>query len=521
MNKWLIIFLFFYSAKSFGQITYYGGKSGEKFDHFIYYLENYYVEDTDEDSLTDLAIRHALTALDRFSTYQTIEESQAQLNADKGFNPKGSGFDFYNYKNSKFIVNYVAPDGPAEKVGIQVHDQLIRINDIELNLISRDSIYKILNGGKDTLSVVYKKHSGVQKTVQLVKTLLPYSSIASSYMLTDNVGYIKMVRFTANTETEFVASIKRLKEQGIESLVLDLRGNPGGVKSGAIAFTDHFIGGDKLISYSEGGHFLRQDSHAEIDGEFEEGKLVVLTDNVTASASELFAVAVQDWDRGVIMGEETFGKGLIQQSYTLNDGSTVRLTIAKYYSPTGRLIQKAEYKNWIESVSNLIPPSGRTAKSIFSPDNFGQTQSGRKILTGKGGVIPDLYFKKDVQLELNNWSYFQQGYVYDFALHYSFVQRNILLKRYFTANELKSDSALNNQIDIEFRNYLVSKNFNEAKNKDFSIPEGLFVKVKAWISSLLWDNAAYHEVNNTNDVLIERAINLLENREEYRELLQN
>lgn len=508
------------SFNTFGQITYYGGESGEKFDHFIYYLENYYVEETNEDSLTDLAIRHVLTALDRFSTYQTIEESQAQLNADKGFNPKGCGLDFYILNNDKYIINYISPGGPAEKLGIQVHDQLKRINGIGVMTVSKDSIYNILNGPLDTLRIDYQKHSGEVKSVELVKTLIPFSSIVSSYMVDSGIGYIKMIRFTTNTVDEFENSISKLKLKGLESLILDLRGNPGGVKASVLPFADHFLSGDKLISYSQGGHFPREETKTEIDGLFEKGRLIVLTDNITASASELFSVAIQDWDRGVIMGEETFGKGLIQQSYKLKDGSTVRLTIAKYYSPTGRLIQKQEYKNWTKAVSNQIPPNGKTAKGIFEPIYFGETKSGRKILIGEGGVIPDIYIPKDEQTELNNWSYYKSGYVYDFAVQYSFVQRNILLQRYNDAKALKSDPALDDQILLEIKNYLTRKKFSEAGSSDFIFPKSVCVKIKSWIASFLWGNKAYHEVNNMNDSLILRAIGLLSNEDLYFDLLK-
>jgi len=519
MKNFILVLFLILSNISFGQVTYYGGKPAEKFDYFLYYLENFYVEETNEDSLTDLAIKHALSALDRFSTYQTVEESQAQLNADKGFNPKGSGLDFYIFNKNKYLINYIAPGGPAEKLGIEIHDELLSINNVNLASISKDSVYGYLKGQLDKLVVTFKKHSGAIKTVELNKSLLPFSSIVSSYMINDRVGYIKMMRFTVNTENEFIENVKALKSKGLQSLIIDLRGNPGGVKTSAIKFTDHFIKDEKLISYSQGGHFPKEENLGEIAGLFESGKLIVLTDNVTASASELFSVAIQDWDRGIIMGEETFGKGLIQQSYKLNDGSTVRLTIAKYYSPTGRQIQKDEYKDWISTVESKIPPNGLTAQSVFEKDRFSFTNSGRKILIGKGGVIPDIYIKKDILSELNDWYYFKNGYVYDFAVQYSYIQRNILLNRYANASILKGDKALSNQIDIEFRNYLVGKQFNDANSRNFIIPSMVIVKIKAWISSMLWNNASYHEVNNINDSLIDRAVKVLADEDLYREVL--
>lgn len=497
------------STKAISQVEYYGGKAGEKFDFFLHYLENYYVDDVNNNTLTDLAIKNVLTVLDPFSVYQTAEESENQLNADKGYNPKGAGLGFY-INDGSVIINYITSNGPADRLGITALDQLVSINNTSLNGLSKATVNDMLSGPTDTLSLTVKKHGGQLQELSLIKTLLPFSSIVSFYMLNDKVGYIKMVRFTTSTETEFLEAVNQLKNKGLESLILDLRGNPGGVKPQALAFTDHFLNDNKLISYSQGLHFPKEENKANVEGVFEKGKLIVLTDNVTASASELFSVAIQDWDRGIIVGGETYGKGLIQQSYKLNDASTVRLTIAKYYSPTGRLIQKNKYEDWLTTVEKHVPENRLTAKAMLSDSFFTQTKSGRKVLSGLGGVIPDVFIKKQDNHELNNWKYYNQGYAYDFALNFCLVQKRLLMQRFSSATDLKNDIIFDSQLNVQIKDYLFQKGFTNTRDEDFVVPEAGIKKIKAWITSFLWDDNSYHELNNEADDLIKRATHIIE-----------
>jgi len=336
----LLVIGLFHSISS-AQEKYYGGANGKKLDWVMYYLNENYVDSTDNDLLADIAIRRIVEELDPYSSYQSKQEFIDQTNKDQGFSSKGAGFNFYLLNGTQVIVTHITKNGPAEKAGLRKGEQIVNINGVAVQGKSHSQIDALINDAtNDILTLNYFDKQKQFKTIAFTKENLPYYSIDSHYMLTDKIGYIKISRFNLNTMAEFNPALKGLIQQGMKELVLDLRGNYGGVKDQAVELADVFLKGNKLIHYAEGQNLSREDYLSTENGEFQKGKLLLLVDKNTASASEIFVAALQDWDRCLVMGTETFGKGLVQQSFGLGDSSALRLTIGRYYSPTGRSLQR-------------------------------------------------------------------------------------------------------------------------------------------------------------------------------------
>ncbi|HZE84768.1 MAG TPA: S41 family peptidase, partial [Puia sp.] len=301
-----------------------------------------YVDRVAMDSLGDDAVQGMLTHLDPHSVFIPAVDL-SEVNEDLQGNFEGIGVEFQIFDDTVNVVNVLA-GGPSDRAGMQVGDKFLKVDDSAVagNGVTNEKIRKLLRGpgsSKVTITLLREKdHKTLQLAVQ--RGTIPLPAVDVSYMIRKETGYIRINKFSETTHAEFARALQQLQTQGLQKLILDLRGNGGGILQESIEIADDFLDGDKLIVYTQGSRSPKVEYRCRRDGLFEKGKLVLLTDEGTASASEVLAGAVQDWDRATIIGRRTFGKGLVQEQYQLSDGSALRLTIARYYTPTGRSIQK-------------------------------------------------------------------------------------------------------------------------------------------------------------------------------------
>lgn len=488
---------------------YYGKIEGQKLDWAFFYLSENYVDSIDNSYLADVALRRIVEELDPFSSYQSKAEADAQLNRDNGVTPPGVGFNFYMV-NQKPIISYINRGGPAEKAGLKKGYQVISINDESISNYSNQRIKEILEDTTyNELDIEYMDITQSQYRTTLIKEYIPFYSVLSQYMIDDETAYIKLQSFTLNTVEEFTEALATLKKRGMKKLILDLRNNIGGVMDQSIALADEFLSQDKLINYRS-GHKLKEEKYfSTAGGNFLSGELICLIDQNSASSSEVFAAAIQEWDRGLILGYPSYGKGLIQQSYKLGDDSTMRLTIGRFYTPTGRLIQKPKNDNWFQNL-NLDIVSGTPMTTLNLPDSvFTQTKSNRKILAGTGGIYPDIYF---VQKEENTVAldrYNATGHIYDFTVHYVQTNRQEILSSYSSPLAFRQDERYKLRLSNAFKEYLKEKMFQEAQDKEFGLPMNIIEQIRTWIAGQVWNDNAYYQLLNATDQSIIKAIELL------------
>jgi len=497
----------------FAQVeNYSAGLNGQKFDWMLFYLNEHYVDQVDADSLTEIAIRNVASQLDRWSVYQSREEVEAQMNADKGYKGEAVGFNFYQLRDTA-LVTYVFRDGPSEKAGLRRGDQIIKLNGKRIVKTKYKDIQAILDDkGTDEyeLSII---RNGFPMEISFNKALIPWISITSAYMLTETIGYIKISKFTLKTMEEFLPALENLASKGMQELVLDLRGNSGGVKDQAVELADQFLDEGKTIYSSKGYNQEEEITESTKGGRWIYGKLAVLQDAYSASASELFIGAMQDWDRAVILGVSTYGKGLIQQSYKLGDGSNIRLTVGRYYSPMGRHLQRISdnENDWLDDYKDELKANALTSALKVPEELETKTKSGRRILAGPGGIIPDIHYQhssdEDVLFynDMNN-----AGLLYEFATTYVHEHRQDLLKQYKSVSAFMEDRIFEAFMLKDFRKFVNSRMENYRQPANF--PNNVINQLKIWMTSQLWHDNAFYEADNRDDTLMRRAKEVMEGK---------
>lgn len=490
---------------------YYGGVEGQKLDWLFYYLQKNYVDSLDNSNLADLAIQRVVEELDPFSSYQSKEQVEAQMNHDQGLSSDLHGFQFYLIKGQKPIITYVSKNGPAEKAGLRRGFELLQVNNKPLSGLYKSEIQAIIDDTMyQQLKIDYLDLDGNRKTADYPKGYSPWFSVVSNYMLTDNIGYIKLYNFNKNTTDEFKYAIESLKSQGMQNLVLDLRNNSGGVKDQAISLADQFLEQGKLIHYEKGFNLEYSASHSTAEGVFKNGKVVCLTNDYTSSASEIFLAALQEWDRALLLGYPTYGKGLIQQSFKLGDGSNIRLTIGRYYSPLGRILQKPLNDNWFVNQIKLIPKDGILANALFDSNFFVQSHKGRVLVAGTGGIYPDVYFIDPQQNTVALDKYNSNGEIYRFTTNYIHQNRKSLTDKYSSIQDLFNDNTFLANLSKSFVAHLKEKNYPEANDANFGIPRNILDLSTTWIASQLWNDNAYYQAFNKNNPTIQKSIQMIE-----------
>jgi carboxyl-terminal processing protease len=479
-----------------------------------------YVDEINEDEIVEEGIRSMLKKLDPHSTYTDPKETKTLLEEMQG-SFGGIGIQFNMLDDTLYVIRATA-GGPSARAGIKAGDRIVSVNDTAIAGVKmeRSDIMSRLRGVEGTKLNVQVKRAGVPGLLpfSLVRGKIAMESVDVAYMVDKKVGYIRITSFGANTHKEFVTKLDSLKERGMKSLILDLQGNGGGYLTAAVDIANEFLERTNLVVYTEGRTSPRYEHLAQGGGRFTQGNLVVLVDETSASASEILAGAVQDWDRGIIVGRRTYGKGLVQRPFPLPDNSMVRLTIARYYTPTGRCIQKP-YGDSIKYHDDLMNRynSGEltNADSHFFPDSLKKStlRLGRAVYGG-GGIMPDYFVPLDT---LRYTAYHRQlarkGSIVMTALRYVDARRAEILAAYPTVEEFdarfKPDSAFVRELRLQAGRDSIQTPTAEEFEK--SLPE-VTRQFRALVARDLWNTTEAMQLHNRDNDFFKKGYELIKQR---------
>lgn len=501
-----------------------------KFGRVLGLIDAFYVDTASQDALTEKAIVEILRSLDPHSTYISARDVK-DMNEPLAGNFEGIGIQF-NILHDSIIVVEPTKNGPSEKVGIVAGDRIVIINDEKVTGIKMTTagVRSRLLGPKGTrVNVsVFRKGDKELRTFTITRDKVPINSLDAAYMLNDETGYIRLNKFAATTEKEFFDGLLLFQNTKLKNMVLDLRGNPGGYMLAAVAIVNQFLEGQKLVVYMQGRKIPREEYKSTGNAALKNARIIVLVDANSASASEILAGAIQDWDRGVIIGRRTFGKGLVQNGFTLSDGSQVRLTIARYYTPTGRSIQstyKDGYDKYMEAYVKRFSASGEMmhADSIHFPDSLKfNTLVNHRTVYGGGGIMPDVFVAADTSYYTDYYgNLISKGIFQSFTLEFADRNRNKILTTYKKFDDFKDKFQLTPEEIKLFINAAEEGGvkFNE---KQYEVSKSEILKIiKALIANNLWTTTEYFRIINEDDVVIERALEVLTGKNEYNRILGN
>ena len=482
-------------------------------------INNLYVDSVDENKLIEDAIRGMLEKLDPHSSYSTPKEVK-QMNEPLNGSFEGIGVQF-NMMEDTLIVIQTITKGPSERAGIMAGDRIVGVADTAIAGVkmSREEIMRRLRGPKGTIARLKVVRSGIKDTLHfnVVRDKIPVKSIDAAYMITPTVGLIRIGNFGATTYEEFMTAVAQLRSQGMLDMILDLQGNGGGYLQAAANIASEFLKEGDLIVYTEGRRVPRQEYKADSRGMFREGRVVVLVDEYTASAAEIVTGAIQDQDRGQVVGRRTFGKGLVQRPIDLPDGSMIRLTIAHYYTPSGRCIQKpyvkGKQKDYAMDVLNRLKHGELTNKdSIHFADSLKfYTLHEKRLVYGGGGIMPDHF----IPLDTTHYTRLHRELVAKNAvvsqnLRYMDKARKKLLKQYPTFQQFKAQyevpQSLIDDVMREGEKQKVKPKDDEELQR--TLPT-LRLQLKALIARDLWDMSEYYSIFNEDSEIVKKALELL------------
>ena len=476
----------------------------EKLNKLIDFIDNEYVDDVNTDSIVSLTVNNILAKLDPHSVYIPPSE-QAEIAETMKGDFVGIGINFYMFKDSVAVINPVK-NGPSAKAGIKAGDRILYADKTKLfgRKLPNDSLFATLKGeaGSQIVLTVYRKSEHKKMKVTIKRDVIPLKSVDVALLLDQTTGYIKINRFAETTFDEFKKALTSLKKLGIKALVIDVRDNGGGYMEEAIAIADEFLKDNELIVFTKSTKEPTEKTYATEQGSFETGNVFVLINENSASASEILAGAIQDNDRGTIVGRRSFGKGLVQREMDFNDGSAVRLTIARYYTPTGRSIQKPYSKGneeyFKESDSRFLHGELYKKDSIKVVDSLKFKTKKGKIVYGGGGIVPDIFVPLEAEHGAENVSYLlQSGIVGHFVFEQLDENRNAFAKltfEQFRNNIDKTDLYVN-----AFQKYL----FQNGLEVNLSKYKALVKRyVNAEFARQLYGDKYYYEMVLKEDAMI-------------------
>lgn len=494
-----------------------------KFSRVLGLINMYYVDTVNQEKLVDEAIVKMLQELDPHSIYISKEEVREMEEPLQG-SFDGIGVQF-NIMNDTILVVSPISGGPSEKLGILAGDRIVEIDGINVAGIGikNSDVMKYLRGEKGSQVMVRIYRRGVRELLEftITRDKIPIYSMDAAYMVDDSIGYIKLNRFAATTMDEFREGLIKLKKQNMKHLILDLQDNAGGFMNMATELADEFLGTNKMIVYTQGDKSPKREYNATSKGGFEEGKLVILVDGGSASASEIVSGAIQDWDRGLIIGRRSFGKGLVQRPFDLPDGSKIRLTIARYYTPTGRLIQRP-YEDGVEDYAmDMVNRYNRgeltNADSIHFPDSLKyKTLLNKRDVYGGGGIMPDIFIPLDTSM--NSDYYYnlrRKGVMNRFVLNYIDKNRKKLGKEYPEFEQFHSNFEITDELLADF--------FKTAESMGVKMDSAGFerskkvikIQIKSIMAADMWTFSESFQVFNELNPAYNEAINALKNDELY------
>jgi carboxyl-terminal processing protease len=498
----------------------------QKFNTALQIIEFAYVDSVNSPELVEKAIIAMLKELDPHSAYISAEDVR-RVNEPLEGQFEGIGVTFQIFNDTILVVSPV-PGGPSDKLGILAGDKIIKINNEDAfgSIINNQYVMDRLRGKKGTSVDVSILRYGRKQLIDftIVRDKIPLTSIDATYMLNPETGYIKLTRFSKTSIDEFHESVAELRKHGMQNLILDLRNNSGGFLNIAVELSDQFLPKDKLIVYTEGMRSPKQEFFSTASGDFTKGKIIVLINEASASASEIVSGAVQDWDRGLVVGRRSFGKGLVQRPFNLPDGSLIRLTTAVYHTPTGRSIQKP-YEDGVEEYykdlkNRLEKGELVSAANIDFPDSLKYFTPNGRLVYGGGGIMPDVFVPLDSTRFSNYYTeLFRKGVLNSFTMTYLDQNRINLLNEFPTLDDFAEGFDVDDDLYKEFVVLATEKGVERKDDDEYYYPdEDLRTQIKALIARNLWDTNAYFQVINILDDELKTALDLIEEGKLFSEL---
>lgn len=496
------IFFGFRMRDKFPNESFFSNKKPTNLQEVLYLINEKYVDDINAEDITDTVIQTMVNKLDPHSEYMSHEDLKS-LNEQLDGHFSGIGIEFDIFHDT-LQVTYVIPNGPADKAGLQCGDQIISVNNNTISGIhmESESIKYQIKGKEGTVANVKYKRGASLNTTNITRGNIDLSSLDAYYMMDDHTGYIRLNKFSNQTYKEFMTALMDLKKNNMTKLILDLRNNGGGILDQAIEIADEFLSDDKLITYTEGKHSPRKNYTCKREGQFETGDLIVLCNEGSASASEVLMGALQDWDRATIVGQRSFGKGLVQEVFELRDQSALKLTVARYYTPTGRCIQRP-YQNGQEAYYSEVSERRKNGfnktsdAALHDKGRIYTTPKGKKLYGG-GGISPDIVTLPDSsQYSDNTFAIYSLNLITPFSIQY-YLQHKSTLGAYQSA----SDFAKNFKLDEASWNQFTLFISNEGiKTSALTTNEKLNIEntIKANIGKQIWGRDGAFIIMNESD----------------------
>ena len=504
-----------------------GQMNSQKLATTLYLIENFYVDTANIDKVTEDAIIAALKELDPHSAYISKKDVE-KANEPLVGSFEGIGVTYQLIRDTITVISPVA-GGPSEKVGIMTGDQFIKIDgeDAFGKKIDNEYVQKRLRGKKGTKVTVSVKRGDDPELLdfEIIRDKIPLNSINAAYIIDKHVGYIKLDRFAQESTQEFKEAFAKLQAQGMESLIFDLRGNTGGYLNTAIELVDQFLTENQLVVFTEGIHSPYQEWRCTKDGLYTTGKLVVLIDEGSASASEILSGAIQDHDRGVVIGRRSFGKGLVQRPFNLPDGAQIRLTTSRYHTPSGRCIQRP-YEKGAEDYAKEMEKRLKHgeyyhADSIHFPDSLKYKTDGGRTVYGGGGIMPDIFIPVDTAYNSKLYTNLvRKGALNRFTTDYGLKHRDEIKTQYGDFENFNKDFVVGKDL-IDGLKAAAKEAKVEWDDEQFNRSEKfLLLQIKALIARNVWETQQYYQVMSSADTGVQKALEVLGSEKTYKNLLK-
>lgn len=500
--------------------------ASNKLNMALFAIKNLYVDDIKEEKLVEEAIVAMVKKLDPHSAYMTADEMK-DMNEPLQGGFDGIGISFNMMNDTLFVVEVIS-GGPSEKAGLLPGDRIIKVNEESIAGVKmpNSQVMKRLKGPKGTLVNLDIKRRGMLDLMRfkIIRDKIPFYSVDASFMLDKKIGYIIISRFGASTMEEFRKAFTELKNQGMTDLVLDLQSNGGGFMNVAVDLADEFLSEGKGIVYTEGKNSPKMQSDATSAGLFEKGKLIILIDEYSASASEIVSGAVQDWDRGVIVGRRSFGKGLVQRPLQLSDGSFLKLTVSRYFTPSGRFIQKPyeDIENYSKDVIDRYNRGEMIHEdSIHFPDSLRtSTLVNKRKIYGGGGIMPDVFVPLDTtSMTTLHRKFNSLGILNRFSLQYVDNHRKELLDAFKEPSEFINKFSISEEIIKELLTFAEKDKVILTDQERISDKRLLLKQLKANLARDLWKTPEYYKVMWDENESLMQAIRILKEKNRYEEIL--
>jgi len=528
MKRINFVILLIVSQLCFAQNNVKSTETTQKLATTMYLIDNFYVDSTDMPKLTEEAIVAMLKSLDPHSAYIAAKDVQ-KANEELVGSFDGIGVTFQILRDTILVVSAV-PGGPSEKVGIMAGDRIVTIDGEEAfgKKVNNEFVTKRLRGKKGTKVMLGIKRGDDAELIdfEVVRDKIPLNSINAYFMVGKNVGYIKLDQFAAQSVDEFEKALAELKKQGMKSLILDLRGNSGGYLQTAFGLSNEFLGSDKTVVFTEGLKSPKQIFSTDRNGNFRDGRLVVLIDEGSASASEIVSGAIQDWDRGVLIGRRSFGKGLVQRPFNLPDGSVIRLTTARYHTPTGRCIQRSYEKGsedyFKEMTKRLEHGEYYHADSIKLADSlkYYTLNSGRTVYGG-GGIMPDIFMPVDTTYSTKLFTdLFRKNVFNSYCIDFVLANRDKIHHDYREFADYNKKFVVDDDMIEEFKKVAEGKDVKWDEEQFQRSEMWIRLRIKAMIAQNVWNIDKFYQVVSKEDKMIQKAVEILNSKKEYDMILK-